>query len=89
MKNGQTKRIWTKEQKLEIVHKHLDEHISITMVKPLLSDLKRIHRYYECTVNCTPMTVSQEMCLLARKVLAFLEQFGDIAITKTHQTVRE
>ena len=29
MKNGQKKRVWTKEQKLEIVHKHLDEHISI------------------------------------------------------------
>ena len=29
MKKGQTKRVWTKEQKLEIVHKHLDEHISI------------------------------------------------------------
>ena len=29
MRKGQTKRIWTKEQKLEIVHKHLDEHISI------------------------------------------------------------
>ena len=29
---------------------------------------------YECTINCTPLAVSQEMCLLARKVLAFLEQ---------------
>ena len=29
MKKGQTKRVWTKEQKLEIVHKHLDEHISV------------------------------------------------------------
>ena len=29
MRKGQTKRVWTKEQKLEIVHKHLDEHISI------------------------------------------------------------
>ena len=29
MKKGQTKRVWSKEQKLEIVHKHLDEHISI------------------------------------------------------------
>lgn len=59
------------------------------LMKPLIADLKRIHRYYECTINCTPMTVSQEMCLLARKVLTFLEQFGDLAITKTHQTVRE
>ena len=29
MKKGQKKRVWTPEQKLEIVHKHLDEHISL------------------------------------------------------------
>ena len=29
MKKGQKKRIWTPEQKSEIVHKHLDEHISV------------------------------------------------------------
>ena len=29
MKKGQRKRIWTPEQKSEIVHKHLDEHISV------------------------------------------------------------
>ena len=29
MKKGQKKRLWTPEQKLEIVHKHLDEHISV------------------------------------------------------------
>ena len=29
MKYGQTKRTWTKKEKLEIVHKHLDEHISV------------------------------------------------------------
>ena len=28
MKKGQKKRIWTKEQKLEIIHKHINEHIS-------------------------------------------------------------
>lgn len=59
------------------------------LMKPMIADLKRIHRYYECTINCTTLAVSQEMCLLARRVLAYLEQFGDIAITKTHQTVRE
>ena len=46
------------------------------VAKPLLSDLRRIHRYYECTVNCTPMAVSQEMCLLARKILAYLNQIA-------------
>ena len=29
MKKGQKRREWTPEQKLEIVHKHLDEHISV------------------------------------------------------------
>ena len=29
LKKGQTKRVWTPEQKAEIVHKHLDEHISV------------------------------------------------------------
>ena len=29
MKKGQKKRVWTPEQKLEIVRKHLDEHISV------------------------------------------------------------
>lgn len=29
MKKGQKKRVWTKEQKLEIVNKHLNEHISV------------------------------------------------------------
>ena len=29
MKKGQKKRVWTPEQKLEIVQKHLDEHRSI------------------------------------------------------------
>ena len=29
MKKGQKKRIWTPEQKLEIVQKHLEEHISV------------------------------------------------------------
>jgi hypothetical protein len=29
VKKGETKRVWTAEQKPEIVHKHLDEHLSI------------------------------------------------------------
>ena len=44
------------------------------LMKPLIADLKRIHRYYEGTINCTPLAVSQEMCLLARKVLTVLDQ---------------
>ena len=29
MKKGQKRRVWTKSQKREIIHKHLDEHISV------------------------------------------------------------
>lgn len=29
MKKGQKRRIWTKEQKLEIIGKHLNEHVSV------------------------------------------------------------
>lgn len=43
------------------------------LVKPLVADLNRIHRYYECVINCSPMSVTQEMCILARRVLNFLE----------------
>ncbi len=43
-------------------------------LEPLLPNLQRIRRYYECTVNCSPMTVTQEMLLLARDVAEQLEQ---------------
>lgn len=33
MKKGQKKRIWTKEQKIEIIEKHLKEHVSV--VRPI------------------------------------------------------
>ena len=33
MRKGQKKRIWTPEQKLEIVKKHLDEHISVRILE--------------------------------------------------------
>lgn len=61
--------------------KHFEYTIELLQVqnpplKPLVTDLRRIHRYYECTVNCSPMSVSQEMCLLARKVLAHLDQIA-------------
>lgn len=44
------------------------------LLRPLTGDLRRIHRYYECLVNCSPMTVSQEMCVLAGRVAAYLEK---------------
>lgn len=43
-------------------------------LRPLLAELRRIHRYYECMVNCRPLTASQEMCDAARRALAALER---------------
>ena len=46
MKKGQKKRKWTVEQKLEIVHKHLDEHISVrTLAKEYEIDSGMICRW--------------------------------------------
>ena len=39
----------------------------------LVRDLTRIHRYYECVINCMPLSVTEEMCVLAHQVLACLE----------------
>lgn len=68
---------------LNQLHKNKGHHFELTMEllkeqnllsKTLLYDLARIHRYYECVVNCSPMQVNQEMCLLAKKVLASIAQ---------------
>ena len=66
-------------QILENKGKHFEYTIELLqeqdiLPKPLIHDLRRIHHYYECVVNCSPLSVSQEMCLLARRVLSFLEQ---------------
>ena len=46
MKKGQKKRAWTPEQKLEIVHKHLDDHISVkTLAKEYSADTGMICRW--------------------------------------------
>ena len=46
MQTGQKKRKWTVEQKLEIVHKHLDEHISVrTLAKEYETDSGMICRW--------------------------------------------
>jgi len=43
MKKGQTKRVWTPEQKSEIVHKHLNDHISVrTLEKEYHADRSMI-----------------------------------------------
>ncbi len=46
MKKGQKKRKWTSEQKLEIVHKHLEDHISVkTLAKEYRADTGMICRW--------------------------------------------
>ena len=46
MKKGQKKKKWTVEQKLEIVHKHLDDHISVrTLAKEYETDTGMICRW--------------------------------------------
>ena len=46
VKKGQTRRIWTPEQKAEIVHKHLKEHISVrTLEKEYQADRSMICRW--------------------------------------------
>ena len=46
MKKGQSKRVWTAEEKSEIVHKHLDEHISVrTLEKEYNADRSMICRW--------------------------------------------
>lgn len=46
MKKGQKKRKWTVEQKLEIVHKHLDDHVSVrTLAKEYATDSGMICRW--------------------------------------------
>ena len=65
------------------IHENKGKHFEYTIellqeqnphLRPLIEDLRRIHRYYECVVNCSSLSVSQDMCVLARKVLTFLDQ---------------
>ena len=46
VKKGQTKRVWTPEQKSEIVHKHLDDHVSVrTLEREYTADRSMICRW--------------------------------------------
>ena len=46
MKKGQTRRVWTPEQKAETVHKHLDNHISVrTLEKEYHADRSMICKW--------------------------------------------
>ena len=43
VRKGQKKRVWTPKQKAEVVHKHLDEHISVrTLEKQYNADRSMI-----------------------------------------------
>ena len=46
VRKGQTKRVWTPEQKSEIVHRHLDDHISVrTLEREYTADRGMICRW--------------------------------------------
>ena len=46
VRKGQTKRVWTPKQKSEIVHKHLDDHISVrTLEREYTADRSMICRW--------------------------------------------
>ena len=46
VRKGQTKRVWTPAQKSEIVHKHLDDHISVrTLEREYTADRSMICRW--------------------------------------------
>ena len=46
VRKGQTKRVWTPKQKSEIVHKHLDDHISVrTLEREHTADRSMICRW--------------------------------------------
>ena len=46
MKKGRTKRVWTPEQKAEIVYKHLNDHISVrTLEKEYHADRSMICKW--------------------------------------------
>ena len=46
MRKGQSKRVWTPEQKSESVHKHLDDHISVrTLEREYTADRSMICRW--------------------------------------------
>ncbi len=47
------------------------------MLRPVIPQIMQVHMYYECTVNSSPMTVSQEMCVLAERVVKFLEEYNN------------
>ena len=77
------------ENVLGQIHENKGKHFEYTiellneckpMIRPIIPELKRIHRYYECVINSVPMTVSQEMCTRTQKILVFLKNSRDSRI---------
>lgn len=52
------------------------------LMAPLIHDLNRIHRYYECMINTMPLSATQEMCSLARQVSQYLDEIGKMPLKK-------
>ena len=70
------------ENVLNIIHQNKGTDFAYTiellseqnvLMLPLILDLTRIHCYYACVINCTPLRVSEEMCVLAHRVLTSLQ----------------
>lgn len=68
---------------LNQLHENKGKHFELTLEllqeqrllpAPRIQELVRIHRYYECMINASPMSVSQEMCVQAARALQYLEQ---------------
>jgi len=57
VKKGQARRVWTPEQKAEIVHKHLDNHISVrTLEKEYHADRSMICKWVNIKELVDPFT---------------------------------
>ena len=84
MRKGQIKREWTPEQKSEIVHKHLDEHISLR-IKPIIET-----RHFPTDGNRKKMNDRPKICGMVitilieyNKTTEFLKEGGQNGIPKT------
>lgn len=61
-----------KGQRLEYTIKFLEMHRPD--LKALVDDIVKVHRYYQCMVNCKTMSVTQEICVTANSLLSLLEK---------------
>lgn len=66
MKKGQGKYMWTPEEKAEIVHKHLNEYVSVrTLEKEYHADRGRYGEMHNCNAMVLPRyKLESEHCRL-------------------------